>query len=261
MKTRRPLALLCTLAFAGVAAAQSAAPQTGDFRITDTLARIAGQEAAARIAEVIPPDEPITWEVFVPPGYDAATPPGLMVYISPTQTGEMPRGWDTVMEEHNLIWVAANRSGNSVVVPRRAIFAQIAPVMINRQYTIDRERIYVTGLSGGGKMASMVATEHANLFKGAIYNCGVAFWDQKTPRHIDLIRQNHYVFVTGTLDQALEPTKKAHKRYLRAGVENSKLMVIEDMTHRNPNRYRFAEAVAYLDSRLDADALQHDSSE
>jgi hypothetical protein len=27
-------------------------------------------------------------------------------------------------------------------------------------------------------------------------------------------------------------------------------MVIRDMTHRNPNRFDFAEAVAYLDARL-----------
>lgn len=110
--------------------------------------------------------------------------------------------------------------------------------------------MYLSGLSGGGKMASMTASEHANLFKGAIFNCGVEFWDRATPQHIDLIRQNHYVFVTGTLDQALEPTRKVHARYLDAGVVNSKLMVIRDMTHRNPNRYVFAEAVAYLDARL-----------
>ncbi len=230
--------------------APAAEQRTGAFRLTDTIAAIAGAEAATGIADVIAPDEALSWEVYVPERYDAGRPPGLMVYISPTYSGEMPRGWDRVMEERNLIWIAANRSGNSEIVGRRAVLAQIAPAVIGRDYTIDPERIYLSGLSGGGKMASMVATEHANVFKGAIFNCGVEFWDRATPRYLDLIRKNHYVFVTGTLDQALEPTKKAHANYLDAGVTNSKLMVIRDMTHRNPNRYVFAEAVGYLDARL-----------
>ena len=96
----------------------------------------------------------------------------------------------------------------------------------------------------------MVAIEHADLFKGAIYNCGVNFWDKQTPRHIDLVRDNHYVFITGTYDGALKPTLRIHRKYLEAGVENAKLMVIREMTHRNPNRYDFAEAVAYLDARI-----------
>lgn len=246
----RRLACLCLVLGPCLVLAQVAAPLTGTFRVTETLAGIAGQEAAQKIAAVIAPDEPITWEVYVPEHYDAERPHGLMVYISPTQSGEMPRGWDRVMNEYKLIWVAANKSGNSEIVARRAILAQISPMLIGRDYNIDRERIYITGLSGGGKMASMVASEHANVFKGAIFNCGVEFWDRATPRHIDLIRQNHYVFVTGTLDQALEPTKKAHAQYIDASVVNSKLMVIPNMTHRNPNRYVFAEAVAFLDARL-----------
>jgi predicted peptidase len=176
--------LFCLCLFFGpcLALAQAAAP-SGAFRITDTLAGIAGGDTAQKIAAVIAPDEQITWEVYVPEHYDAERPHGLMVYISPTQSGEMPRGWDRVMNDYNLIWVAANKSGNSEIVARRAILAQVAPILIRRDYSIDRERVYITGLSGGGKMASMVASEHANVFKGAIFNCGVEFWDRATPQH------------------------------------------------------------------------------
>ena len=55
---------------------------------------------------------------------------------------------------------------------------------------MNPERVYVSGLSGGGKMASMVAIDHAHLFKGAIYNCGVEFWDSP-PRRIAEIRRHH----------------------------------------------------------------------
>jgi hypothetical protein len=64
------------------------------------------------------------------------------------------------------------------------------------------------------------------------------------------MRANHYVFVTGTYDQALEPTRRAFRAYQRAGIENSKLRVIRHMTHRNPDAHDFEEALTYLDSRV-----------
>ena len=231
-------------------AAEPVSVQTGQFQISNTMLQILGASTARNARKVILPDESLTWEIYVPDDYRPDNPPGLMVYISPTPSGEIPRDWKTVMEEHNLIWVAANGSGNTAMVSRRAILAMIAPTLMQKQYKIDRERVYLSGLSGGGKMASMVATDNAHLFKGAVYNCGVDFWRQDPPKRFEQIKQNHYVFVTGTLDQALEPTKRVYKQYRKAGVENIKLMVIPNMTHRNPNRFKFSEAIGFLDSRL-----------
>lgn len=237
-----------------VALVDAAEPRSGGFSLKRTLAEVVGEDTARNAERIIAPDEPITWEVFVPEGYDPDRPAGLMVYISPTRSGKIPRGWKDVMERRNMIWVAANKSGNRVLVPRRVVYAIVAPTLIRADYNIDPERIYLSGLSGGGKMASMVATDHAHLFKGAIYNCGVDFWDKHPPKRYEQIKQNHYVFVTGTLDQALEPTKKVFGQYRDAGIENSLLMVIPEMTHKNPNSYDFDEAIGYLDSRLDAAA-------
>lgn len=247
------LVILCLLPAAGLAAetpAEPAAPpRTGEFALARQTTELLSDAAAAGISSVISPDENIDFQLYVPPTYDPSKPAGLLVYISPTQSGEIPRGWSTVLDTHNVIWIGTDRAGNSELVARRILFAMLAPTVADQLYAIDPERIYVTGLSGGGKTASMVATDQAQLFRGAIYNCGVEFWDQE-PARIDLIRQNHYVFVTGTYDQALEPTKKAYRGYRKAGVENSKLMVIRHMTHRNPDSHKFEEALVYLDSRL-----------
>jgi predicted esterase len=254
---QRPLRLLLMLLLCGTAPAQEPPtgherPDTGEFVLGLTLADLVSPETAEHLAGIIAADERIDWQVYVPASYDPSQPAGLLVYISPTPSGEIPRGWKPVLDEHNVIWIGADRSGNSELVARRVLFALLATSAIRRQYAIDEERVYLTGLSGGGKTASMVATDQAQLFRGAIYNCGVEFWDQE-PERIELIRQNHYVFVTGTYDQALRPTKRAHRSYLKAGVENSKLMVINKMTHRNPDSFEFEEALKYLDSRLQPD--------
>ena len=228
------------------------APQTGDFVLGLRLAELVSEETAARLADVQPADELIEWQMRVPPNYDPERPSGLLVYISPTPSGEIPRGWAAVLDQHNVIWIGADRAGNNELVARRILFALLATSAARERYAIDERRIYVTGLSGGGKTASMVATDQAQLFRGAIYNCGVEFWD-KEPERIDSIRQNRYVFVTGTYDQALRPTKRAYGAYKKAGVTNSKLMVVRNMTHRNPDSYEFEEALRYLDAGLQAE--------
>lgn len=241
--------LLWSLAGAAWAATGGVdASRTGDFVIEATPAELLGAEAAARAEAVFPQGERLRWQVFVPPAYDPSVPPGLMVYVSPTQSGRIPRGWKEVLDAHNLIWISADRSGNRELLARRVVLATLAVAMIRRQYRIEEARLYISGLSGGGKTASMIATDYPQLFRGAMYNCGVEVWDVDVPRHIEQMRRNRFVFVTGTHDQALEPTKRAYEAYLDAGIANSKLMVIRNMTHRNPGRYDFEEALEFLDA-------------
>jgi poly(3-hydroxybutyrate) depolymerase len=146
----------------------------------------------------------------------------------------------------NLIWIGANQAGNSVNVQRRALFALMAPSVIRQSYAVDGERVYVTGLSGGGKMASMISAEYPHVFKGAIFNCGAEFWDRPPPRFEEL-KANRFVFVTGEHDQALRPTKRVYRRYEKAGVPNIKLMVIPGMGHENPDAEHLEEALGFLD--------------
>lgn len=246
-RLRRFALLLLTTLPAVSPAAGTVEARTGDFVLETTLPELVGEETAARIDPLIPADEKIEWVAFVPAAYDPSNPPGLLVYVSPTQSGRLPRGWKEVLEAHNLVWLAANRSGNRELVGRRVLLATFAVTLAGRHYEIDETRIYISGLSGGGKTASMVATDYPQLFRGAIYNCGVEVWDVDMPRYIEQMRRNRFVFVTGTYDQALEPTERAYRAYLDAGIEHSKLMVIRNMTHRNPGRYDFEEALAFLD--------------
>ena len=232
------------------AGVQGGEPKLGAYQLERTLTDVLGEQRAAGLSGIWPPDRPVSWEIVVPESYDPASPAGLLVYISPLPHGRMPPRWEKVLAAKNLIWVSANKAGNSVNVQRRALFAVIAPTLIRSAYVIDPQRIYVTGLSGGGKMASMVATDHANLFKGAIYNCGVEFWDRHPPRRFEEIKQNRYVFITGEHDQARRPTRRVHGRYRKAGVTGVKLMVIPGMGHENPPAKEFAEAIDFLDARL-----------
>ena len=226
--------------------APDAVPQrTGAFSITMTPEVLLG-EASKKLESVIASDEPIVWEAYVPKSYRADSPAGVVVYVSPSRSGAPPRGWANVMDDHNLIWISANQSGNRVLAPRRVLKAILALRAIQQQYAIDETRIYIAGFSGGGKVASMIATEFATTFVGGIFICGVEFWDVDEPRDIEAIRSNRYVFLTGEHDQALEPTKRVYRSYRDAGVPNIKLVVVRGMGHSNPPRNEISKAIEFL---------------
>lgn len=221
--------------------------RTGAFSITMTSEELLG-EVSERIQSVIASDEQIVWEAYVPKGYSADSPAGVVVYVSPSRSGTPPHGWASVMDDHNLIWISANQSGNRALAPRRVVKAILALEAIRQQYAIDDTRIYIAGFSGGGKVASMIATHFATTFVGGLFICGVEFWDADEPQYIEAIRSNRYVFLTGERDQALEPTKRVYRSYRDAGVPNTKLVIVRKMGHSNPPRNEISKAIEYLET-------------
>jgi len=221
----------------------------GQFEVMFTPSRLLDPATVKTMSPVIGADEEITWKMYVPDTYDAARPAGLMVYISPGQKGTMPRKWRSVINEKNLIWISANRSGNSVVPSRRLLFAALGPQIASEDYEIDRDRIYLSGFSGGGKVASIVAIDFAHLFKGAIYICGALHWERDPPNQFEQIKSNRYVFLSGDNDFNLESTMNVYQSYKDAGLSNISMMRIPGMGHSNPDAKGFRRAINFLDDR------------
>jgi hypothetical protein len=237
--------LLACLLLPAVAVADDVA--LGEFSVSATLPELVGADSASRFEGVVDPDDVIEWELFVPESYDPDVPAGLMVYVSPSDSGQIPEGWKDVMEANNLIWIGANRSGNRIRVARRVTYAMVAPAVVARAYQVESSRVYVSGFSGGGRVASMVAPEYPQVFKGAIFICGVNFWGNRKPSQLDAVQANRYVFLTGRKDFNRDETRSAYRSYKKAGAENVLLMDISGMDHRNPSAERLADAIAFLD--------------
>lgn len=239
------LALTALLLAAAGASAQDIT--IGEHQATATVNDVVGEEAARYFANVVASDASIEWEMYVPENYDADKPAGLIVYISPSDSGQIPNRWKSILDERNLIWISANQSGNSVDGGKRITYAVLAPALASKTYRIDRSRVYVSGLSGGGRVASIVAPEYAHVFKGAIFNCGVNFWGKREPSRLSDVQSNRYVFVTGNEDFNRRETKNVYNSYKKAGVANVKLMDIPGMGHENPSGANLGKAIAFLD--------------
>jgi len=247
-KRKAPFALLVIgISQLSLGAPDPGLPRTGAFSITMTPEELLG-EAPEKVQSVIASDEQIVWEAYVPGSYSADAPAGVVVYVSPDRSGTIPSGWASVLDEHNLIWISANQSGNRVPGGRRIVKAILGLEAIQQRYAIDDTRIYIAGFSGGGKVASMIATDLPTIFVGGIFICGVVDWGSDETQYIETIRSNRYVFLTGERDQALESTKRVYRSYRDAGVPNIRLVVVRRMGHSNPSRNEISKAIEFLDS-------------
>ncbi|MGI9271936.1 MAG: hypothetical protein ACR2QT_09180 [Woeseiaceae bacterium] len=250
----RPMVWVWTLICASAALAHAAETteadiRRGQFDVSFTPAQLLDAETLASVAEFVAADEEVIWKVHVPETYDPAEPPGLMVYISPSDSGWMPRGWQPVIDENNFIWISADNAGNESPVGRRMLFAVLGPQIIRQLYEIDNDRIYLSGFSGGGKVSGMVAIDFANLFRGAIYIGGAEHWRGSTPKYFEHVKNNRYVFLAGDRDFNLDLTKKIYRRYKSAGLDQIKLIVMPRSGHQNPDAGHFRQAINFLDTR------------
>lgn len=221
----------------------------GSYLHTSSVTNILGSQDATAFSEMMDINEDISWEIHVPESYNADEPPGILIYISPQNEINIPRGWLDTVEQNNLIWIAALKSGNKIIVSERIMKALLAPVILQSKYKINTNRIYITGFSGGGRVASIVASQYPHLIKGAIYNCGVNFWDNLDEEKTNLVLDNRFVFITGTKDFNLNDTKSVYGKYKDAGAQNIDLMIIKRMGHENPKKGKLDQAIKFLDDK------------
>jgi len=218
------------------------------FEITATLEQLYGSEQAEKFRDILKPDADITWQVYRP-SHPSDEPPGLLVYVSPTRSGAMDGRWAKVLDEYNLVYVAADRSGNRIPVTRRMVLATSSIYAVKQQIEIDEKRIYVSGFSGGGRVASFLSRQYPAVFSGAIFICGVDFWNEDVIRDMNRVLTNRYVFVSGTRDFNLNETRIVYRKYLEAGAKNSLLEIENGMAHQLPGAKTLQTVLEFLEGQ------------
>ena len=214
---------------------------------TGSLRSVFPEERAKLLADVLPLDKQVRWKLYRPKRDTAS---GVMVFVSPTDSGEPQPDWVDVVERQNLIWIAAEDFGNSVPSVQRVLVALMGLALVQKTSQVDAERIYIAGMSGGGRIASQTITKFPQLFTGAIYIVGVDFWTSAEQSLIEHIAANRYVFLTGSDDFNLQETKRIHKKYRHAGVDQTLLMNLRHFGHEYPDAEQLNRAIEFLDTGL-----------
>jgi hypothetical protein len=214
-----------------------------------------------------------SFEVYVPAAYDGKTPYGLFVFSSPSPSGAPPRQWLKAMDEHKLIWLGPNKVGNDRIVRPRMGLAIDGALNMQKRYAIDPKRIYAAGVSGGGRVASMLGVSYADVFTGGgYYIIGCNFYrEEKSAEQggvfrrsfnvppaklFGLAKKTRHVFLTGDTDGNREQTALYYAGFKRDGFEHATYLQVPGMGHRSPDIEWFEKGMAALDPPADVVAAE-----
>lgn len=154
--------------------------ERGTIKFKESPVQSSAEQIQLRLHAVeSPPDYDIskeTFEILLPKNYNKSVPHGLLIWISPGSEPKISKEWEAVLAEKKIIFVGAKNSGNPRNLFDRARMAIDANVNMRELYNIDGRRVYVSGFSGGARVASMVGVCYAEMFSGTACFMGVNFY-------------------------------------------------------------------------------------
>ena len=204
-----------------------------------------------------------TFDAVVPASYDASEPYGLFVWIGAGDDAKPPAGWSEVLARHKLIWVGATKSGN-----KRAVLIRIGLVFdavdgMKSRYRIDPQRVYISGVSGGGKVASVIGVEYPEVFTGGFYFIGADFYravpstpgrewgkayNLPEPKLLMLERKrSRHVLLTGDKDLNRDPIRAFAAAFKADRFEHITLLDVPGLGHQLPDAAWFDKGLIALD--------------
>lgn len=117
------------------------------------------------------------FQLIVPAAYKHTDKWGVFIWISPGDTAAIPADWEPVLAARKLLFVGALKAGNPRNIFDRVRLAVAANTAMRDRFTVDARRVYVSGFSGGGRVASMVGVAYADMFSGTMPFMGVNFYE------------------------------------------------------------------------------------
>ena len=180
---------------------------------------------------------------------------GLLVWVSPLNDAGMPPGWHDTLEHRGVIFVTAARSGNQTSpLGRRIPLALIAATNVVRSHSVDPDRIWIAGFSGGARIAERMALAYPELFSGAILD---GSFDDIGTEELALPRRERFerflersavVFSSGQ-DDAInaDSAKRVAASFRRHCFDRSSVDIRRREGHVMMNAASLAKAIDFLD--------------
>ena len=208
-----------------------------------TLAQLFSAADAHALDRTLPADRVIHYRVREPAG--AAR--GVFVYVSPTDSGELPADWVDVIDREQLLYVAADGYGNSRLTAERML-AALGADRLARQMGVKDPRRYIAGMSGGGRIASQVITHFPQVFSGAICIAGADYFLPQDEAQRAAVGARRLVMITGSRDFNQREIQLVSRRYQQSGVSKLLLMDLPGFAHQLPDAAQLSQALAFLDA-------------
>jgi tetratricopeptide (TPR) repeat protein len=269
--------LLSGLIFLSFLSVYAESPKTGSYTLSGLkeFSPIGHKEFAIRMGwgapggDIFYKMEEQKFEVFVPDNYTNEKPYGLIVWVNSGDNGRMNGKYKEILKKHRIIWIGANMSGNKIDTRIRAQLAVDGRHNMMKLYNIDPNRVYVSGTSGGGKVACLAAFTFPELFNGGIFCIGVAHWvnisagngsfipskfQAKIPssRMKIIANEGRYACMTGDKDFNRDHIKRTYDQLFSQTMKNCKYYQVPGLGHSAIPPDWYEKAIIQLDEPLAA---------
>jgi pimeloyl-ACP methyl ester carboxylesterase len=128
------------------------------------------------------------------------------------------------------------------------LVAMMARAILDREPGVDPERVYLAGISGGGRIASQTITRFPRRFAGALYIVGADFHLPETPARA-LALERRFVFLTGSKDFNQREMRQVGRQYIAAGATRVLLIDEPGFGHQLATPALLRRALDFLDAR------------
>jgi pimeloyl-ACP methyl ester carboxylesterase len=210
---------------------------------TATLSQLFSASEAALLEKTLPADRTLQFRLRE----TGTGKHGVLVYISPTDSGELPPAWAPVLESKSLLYIAADGFGNSRPTAERVVAALGALRLARKLGSLDEQRLYIAGMSGGGRVASQVITHFPELFSGALCIVGADYFLPQDETLRARVASRRLVLLTGSRDFNYDELRLVYRRYQQGGMTNIRLMDVPDLGHEQASRVQLTNALEFLD--------------
>ncbi|MCC6679136.1 MAG: hypothetical protein IT436_18580 [Phycisphaerales bacterium] len=196
-----------------------------------------------------------------PKGYDPRSPAGLLVWVHASPNGQPPAPIFEAADQLGLVCISQADAGNDCAIADRyqRIFDAVATAAA--RYHVDPRRIYITGISGGGKVSSVLWACFPDLFSGCVPIVGLAcyenvpigngqiwpgLYDKPRANVFNLLKSQRCAAITGPKDFNYDSIIAAHKVLERDGLP-ARVFEHAELAHTMPTPGQFAEALMWVD--------------
>jgi predicted esterase len=186
------------------------------------------------------------YQLFVPKGAKKDKPAALVLFVSAGDTPQGLKNWQPYCEKEGVFFASPFGAGNSTAPGQRTRIILDVLDDIRRQYSIDPDQTYITGFSGGGRMACSIGFALPEYFGGVIPLCGTNPISGPTYLRHRIEDRLSVAFVTGEKDF----NRKENEDYMGPWFQEinirSKVWVVPKMDHAIPNAAVISEIHAWL---------------
>ena len=203
------------------------------------------------------PEATARWAVYVPAGYDPARPAGVMVFVSASPQARAAGQWDKVLDDRNLILISPHDAENALTPSSRIVAAITGlDVLAEEGYRLDPDRVYASGFSGGGRVATLLMWHYSDIFTGG-FPQGGANHPRELPAPAGL--KSWFTPIKDVPPAAVDLAKSRGRYAYSVGSEDFNhaqvLAVAEDM-RRNGFRVTFVEQAGKAHEQPDAEHFE-----